>query len=340
VQALRWPRPSWYPSLGQSPLALLGAWDGRWHSLVAERGYLIVHGRQSDTAFFPLFPMALRALHALGLSYLTGGLLIANLSFLVALVALYELCRTWLDDDTARRAVIYAALFPFGFVFSMVYPEAPVLAAIAVAGLFAFRGRWTACAVAAACATLTRPEGTLVAVPIALLVLTRWRLLEPARRGRAITAAAAAPAALLALMVYERSIVGDPLAFSHAQAAWGRWTSADGVGRALRELVNAVSLDRPWLYRDAAFCVLYVLCLLLARRAGVPWGWILAGALMVLLPLWSGSFTSDARFGLLAVPVYCGLAYLTRNRWIDGVLRIASAGLLTLGSATILTHWP
>ena len=66
VQYLRWPNPSWYPALSDRPLALLTSWDGRWYRMVAERGYLVVPGHQSDTAFFPLFPMLLRAGRAVG----------------------------------------------------------------------------------------------------------------------------------------------------------------------------------------------------------------------------------------------------------------------------------
>ena len=34
------------------PFGLLGAWDGRWYRTVAENGYLLEPGRQSDPAFF------------------------------------------------------------------------------------------------------------------------------------------------------------------------------------------------------------------------------------------------------------------------------------------------
>jgi hypothetical protein len=72
----------------------------------------------------------------------------------------------------------------------------------------------------------------------------------------------------------------------------------------------------------------------------VPRLWVLAGALMIVLPLWTGSFTSEARFGLLALPVYCGLAWLGRRRLADWSLRLGSAALLAVGTVTILLHWP
>src|SRR5204863_853404 len=56
VQLLRWPRRGWYAA-HHHPLALLGAWDGRWYRMIAARGYLEVPHHQSDTAFFPLLPV-------------------------------------------------------------------------------------------------------------------------------------------------------------------------------------------------------------------------------------------------------------------------------------------
>ena len=340
VQALGWPRKSWYPSLVHEPLALLRAWDGRWYLTVAERGYFVVPRHQSDPAFFPLYPLLVNGLHGLGLGRVAAGLLLANLGFLLGLVALYELARTWLPESDARRTAIYAALFPFGFVFSMVYPESIVLAAMAFAGVFAARGRWLAAGACAALATLGRPEGLFVALPLAVLALRRWPLASAAERTRALWAALAAPAALLGLAAYQREAVGDPLAFSHAQRMWGRWFSIGGIDRTLTELLHAPELHREWLYRDLTFLVGYLACLYLAHRVGVPRSWVLAGALVLILPLWSGSVTSVARFGLLVPPVYAGLARLGRNRVVDWGLRTTAAALLGAGSATILMHWP
>jgi putative flippase GtrA len=340
VQLAGWPRDSWYPPFVERPFALLEAWDGRWYRMVAERGYLVVPHHQSDTAFFPLYPLAMRAVHVFGLSLRTGGLLLANLGLLLALVALYELARTWVTEADARRTVTYAALFPIGFVFSMQYPEGLALAVLALAGLLAVRGRWVGAGLFAALAALARPECVFLALPFAALARRQWPELPERRRTAAVLGVLAAPASLAGLCIYEFRTTSDPLAFSHAQQAWGRFGSADGVVRAFHELIHASALDREWLYRDAIFCALYLGCLLLARRAGVPLAWLAAGALIVLLPLWSGSFTSDARFGLLALPVYPGLAYAARNRLVDIVLRVVSACLLVVFSATILLHWP
>src|SRR5579862_909324 len=116
-------------------LGVLEAWDGRWYRMVATSGYLLVPGKQSDPAFFPLFPLLLRAVHVLGIGYAAGGLLLANAGFLVALVAFRALTAALFDPGLARRAVVYLAIFPFGYVFSMDYPESIVLALIVLAAL-------------------------------------------------------------------------------------------------------------------------------------------------------------------------------------------------------------
>jgi len=340
VQALRWPRRSWYPSIADHPFALLTAWDGRWYRMVGERGYLVVPHHQSDTAFFPLVPLMANALHAVGLSFDAAAVLIANLGLALGLVALYELTRTWLGDRMGLRAAVYAAIFPTSYVFSMAYPESAVLAAMALAGAFAAHGRWRAAAVAAAVAGLARPESILLVLPLAVLAARRWRESDERTRARSLAAIAAAPAAIAGLALYHWRTFGDPLAFSTAQREWGRRLSVDGIHRAFVELSHSPGTYNAWLFRDAAFCLVFLLCLWLALRAGVPASWTLAGALIVLLPLWSGSFTSDARFGMVALPVYSGLAFAGRRPWADLAIRLASLALLTAAAATILMRWP
>ena len=82
----------------------------------------------------------------------------------------------------------------------------------------------------------------------------------------------------------------------------------------MHELVHATGQNQ-WLWRDVAFCAIYVVLLVVALRAGVPKAWVAAGALIVLLPLESGSFTSDGRFGLLGSSLFLVVAVLGLLLW-------------------------
>jgi hypothetical protein len=339
VQARDWPHARWSPSLSHRPLGLLTVWDGRWYRMIAERGYLVIPHHQSDTAFFPLYPALLRLVHLAGLSVNWSGLLIANAAFLVALIALYELVRTWTDEATARRAAVYAAIFPLGYVFSMIYPEAVVLGAMAAAGALAARGRWLGAAAAAAVAAMTRPEALFLVLPLTALAFKAWPQSNGRTRWRALSAVLAAPAAVAGLCLYYWRTFGNPLAFSSAQRAWGRRFDLAGPKRAVVEVVHSIGTKNTWLIRDLVFCVLYLVLLVVASRS-VPAAWIGAAALIVLLPVFTGSFTSDGRFGLVAPPIYVGLARLSKRRIVDVPLRLGSIALLVVATSTVLLRWP
>jgi hypothetical protein len=61
---------------------------------------------------------------------------------------------------------------------------------------------------------------------------------------------------------------------------------------------------------------------------------------MVLLPLTSGSFNSDARFGILALPVYAGLAVAGRQPVLNRAIAALAVSLLAAGVLTLPLHWP
>jgi hypothetical protein len=338
---LHWLRsPSGYfrPEFRSVP-AVLSSWDGRWYDQVARNGYLLVPGHQSDPAFFPFYPVLLRAGHALGLTYMTAGIVISNVILLGGLLIFYRLGREFLPERDAYRASVFAAIAPMGFAFSMVYPESLVFAAMALAGLAAVRGQWILCAACAAAATLARPQGALLVLPIAAAALHAWPRLAPRARGLALGAVATPLAALAAFPLYLAEVVGDPHAWSKAQQAWGRSFRWDGFVQAFQQLPARNGTDH-WLLRDALFCLAYLLLLAVAYRAGVPRAWIAASALMVLLPIETGSFISVARFGLLAFGVFWGLGVLARRPVVDWTLRIASVGLLIALTLTMPLIFP
>jgi hypothetical protein len=68
--------------------------------------------------------------------------------------------------------------------------------------------------------------------------------------------------------------------------------------------------------------------------------WVLGGALVLVLPLFSGSLESEARFGLLALPVYWGLALVSRRRVVELSLRLGSLALLVTWVILLPYLWP
>jgi hypothetical protein len=340
--SLHWsraPRGYFGPHIFNHALGPLEAWDGVWYRRVAEHGYLLVPGHQSDPAFFPLYPLLLKVFGVFGVSTGAGGVVLSNALFLAALLAFDALGHELFPSVLARRATLLLAVFPTSYVYSMVYPESLVLLAFALVGLCAVRRQWLACALFAAVAGLARPEGALLVLPIGAAALAGRRTLAPEERGRALAAALSAPAAALSFPLYLGWALHDPLAWSKAQQAWGRSFRLDGIFKALQHISASIGHD-AWATRDIGFCVFTLLLLWAAWRAGAPKGWIALGFVIVLLPLGSGSFASDARFALLALPAYWGLAWLCRDRRVFAVTAAISTCLLVAATVTLPLVFP
>lgn len=339
LHGLRSPRGFFGHHIFNHALGPLEAWDGVWYRHIAEHGYLLIPGHQSDPAFFPFYPLLLKFVEAMGISTGAGGVILSNLLFLAALLAFDAFGRELFSESLARRATLLLAVFPTSYVCSMVYPESLSLLAFALVGLFALRGRWLPCAATAAVAGLARPEGVFLVLPIAASFITSRRALGSAQRSRALAAVFAAPAAAISFPLYLAWALHDPLAWNKAQQAWGRSFRVDGVFLAFRRIGEEIG-RHGWTARDLVFCLVTLALLGAAWRMGAPRAWILLGALIVLVPLGSGSFASDARFGLLALPAYWGLAWFCNGRVRFAIVAGLCTALLAAATVTLPLVFP
>ena len=312
----------------------LDRWDGHWYRMVAHSGYLLVPGRQSDPAFFPLYPILLRILHSAGLGWGVVGPLVSNLAFLLGLGLFYLLSREIFSEPLARRATIYLAIFPLSYVFSMSYPESLVLVLLTAAPLAALRRHWWLAVFCAGAAALARPEGLFLVLPLGAIAWQQRHTLSPAARGAALGAVLAPIAAVASYSLYLATVLSDPLAWSQAERAWGRQFRLSGAYEAFVRLPTVVG-HTPWLVRDVVCFFVYLALLYAAGRAGAPLPWLAAAAAIVVLPIFTGAFDSMGRFGLLAPPLFWGLAELTKSPRAQRLTCAVLLALLVLGTASL-----
>jgi hypothetical protein len=198
-------------------LGSLMLWDGEHYLGIAADGYQAEVETFPEYAFYPGFPVATRAA-----ALLTGGdlglasLLVANVAFGLALVALYALS---LRYQAPRRAILslwFLALAPPNFVFVMAYSDSLFLL-LAVGAFLAAETRrpWLSGALVAL-AAITRAPGILLCLPLFVLVAQRDGL----RAVRSWLPLLLAPLALAAFFGYLWWLTGDPLAAVTAQQAW------------------------------------------------------------------------------------------------------------------------
>ena len=307
-------------------------WDAWWYLSVVERGYWFDPDGKSNVAFFPLFPLLVRALDAVVGNQVVSGLLVANAAALGAVIAFWAWVREAAGPAAAERAVLWLLVFPFSFFFHTIYGESLFFLLVTCAFIAAGRGRWPVAGLCGGLAAATRPMGIL------LLPAFAWALFRE-RRGAGIRASdliglLLVPAGLAAYAVYLWAAFGTPLAFWDAHAAgwqvrfqWnlaGYWRETYWIlTRGPRIQAYTQLLDSLRVILPVAFVALTVVVF---RRLGTPAGLYTAGAVGV------GIFFAPESVGrefLAAVPAFA-VAGLADRGSLDEGLRLLSFGLLVV----------
>lgn len=322
--------------------------DALWFFRIAEDGY---DPEDGSAAFFPLYPMAVRAASWAipgGPHPLAAGLLVSNLAFFLALCMLHALVLRERNEQIARRTVLYLAIFPTSFFFFAPYSESLFLLLAVTAFWAARRARWPTAGVAGACAAATRSVGIVLAPALLVEGVHQWREQKNAssdgrsderglgslawRLGWAIVPAAG----LLAYMGFWQAASGDAFAPMHFQALWQRElvfplkALFDGTGDAIFGGGYPL-LD--WLVVVPAL-VAAGYCVIRLRPAYAVYTWL--GILLPLSLVWDPRpLMSMPRFVLVLFPIFWAMAEAVERKRLPHTLVVGlSAG--GLGVMTLL----
>lgn len=222
-------------SLGGFAQALC-RWDCGWYIPLSEKGYdpfpvarMITAG---NWAFFPLYPILVAAIRTV--TGLPTMLAATGLSIFLTMVAVRA---SWplLEKRLAAYVLLSAFLLagPFSVYFTTFYTEVPFFL-LAVGVFVALRRRaWLWAAVFAALLSGTRIVGVFTTLAIILQAFIDHRerggtvlgfVPDTVKRPDLLLAIFIAPLGLFAYMAFLHFHIGDALAFSHVQRAWGRAT--------------------------------------------------------------------------------------------------------------------
>lgn len=341
-------------------------WDGLWYRLVAVEGY--DPSKIHKAAFWPLFPWTMRVVgDNLSLPYEVAGYLIANVSFVVALVLLYRLLMIDFDQRTSACTLWVIALFPTAFFFSAVYTEAPFLMLLVGSLLAGRQQRWWLAGGIGLLAALTRSYGAFLVLPLGLLFIQQhgFDLRRWVPRGLAVVLPLGGP------LIFSRHLQGaqgNGRAWMDVQDAWNRYDARpwetlryaftdspraqainppqhDGAEWGwLRELVNeprwGLITSKAWRASVANSDTLELACTLLfigltligLRRLPLYMTAYLVPGLIVPLfqPSSVHALMSMPRFGLTLFPLFVVIATLIEGRSIAKPLAVVSTVLLVL----------
>ncbi|MGZ5338724.1 MAG: mannosyltransferase family protein [Thermoleophilaceae bacterium] len=341
-----------------SPLA---RWDAVWYLRIADSGY---GGSDTRSAFFPLYPLLVRAL-AMPLGGTPSALLVAAYAvalaaFVAALALLYRLVALELGRPLARPALLLLAVFPAAVFFSAPYAESLFLALAVGAFLAARTDRWAWAGACAAGAAATRSAGVLLLLPLAMLW---WD--SRGRRARDAAWLALAPLGLAAYALFLGLSEGDALRFLDVQDAWSReltvplagaWDGLVAAWDGLRQLASGqkqtvyfeaaagdpyrIAATNLMLFGTLVFAV--AACVGVLRRLPAAYGaWVaLSLALPLTFPVKPQPLMSLPRFVAVLFPIFMWLAlWCEERRATERVAALSAVGLGLFTAQYASWHW-
>jgi hypothetical protein len=315
-------------------------WDSGFYLTIVKDGYSYrpVDEGGSNVAFFPLYPYSIKAAIKLfgGRNHKVVGFAISNISTFFALFFILRIARRYLDEEGARRSLVYLLLFPSSFFLSAYYSEGMFLLTTAASFYYFLEGRFFLCGVWGLLAALTKNPGVLLFPSFVLSFLWNKRGKFSVDDARALWLLLI-PCGLLMFMAYLYHKVGDPLASIHTQAAWHRhftfphltlWQTARWV-----RLVPPHNLVQ-WmpLLELATSVVFLILPFFLIKDFDKSLA--IYSLLAILMPLSTGLTVSMIRYELAGFPAFFVLAHLGENRNADRIIVAVSSlflGLLNFG---------
>lgn len=315
----------------------LAAWDGGWYILAAQHGWphaVPLSGgfpAFSALAFFPAFPLSIRAVHALGFGWIPAGFVTALLYQVLMVILLWQLVKEVWGESVASRGMMLFLFSPGALAFALIYSE-PMLFAAAAGCLLALRRRWWVVAgLLAAVGTAVRPVG------VALIACCLWEAVKAIRADRdwsSMLAPLLAPLGIVSWMGYLWAHTGSPFTWSKAEKAWD--DSFDPFTLFKRYFFHEVTHTGQHLPRflPAAGAVFCVVALVLLWKAKPPAVFIVYSAVVVIFAASSKIVGLRPRLVETAFPLVLVFGYWLKDTVYAVVL--ACSGVV-LGGLLLLT---
>ena len=139
-------------------------WDSGWYTEISQKGYSYSPDRQSSVAFWPLYPLSIRAAHVI--TNLRPGKVAYDLSILFAFLAtivIYRLARLDYPEKTSQYAIFFILFWPASYFLVAVYPESLFVFLAALSLYLGRKKKWFWAGIVAALLALTKPYGVFMA---------------------------------------------------------------------------------------------------------------------------------------------------------------------------------
>lgn len=268
--------------------------DGEHYVDITRFGY--GNGEQS---FFPFYPLIIKTISlifnfkVLGIfSYTLTGILISNVSIIIALFGLYKLVRIDYSERIARLTLVLLLLFPTSYFFGAVYTESLFLALVVWSFYYFRTHKIVKALILGVLSSLTRIVGII-------------------------------PVGVLLYASYSKYKWNDFFAFFHSASRFGEQRSDHLIllPQVFYRYIVKIIPNLDWNYFPVVFTTLleitiavlflYLIIISFTKTRIEYWIFMTFG---YLVPTLSGSFSSLPRYVLVLFPAFIYLATILDNK--------------------------
>lgn len=306
-------------------------WDGGHYLGIAQHGY----SEKFQYAFFPLYPLTIKAVNQLVNNYTFAGVLISTLSGLLGLNILYQLISLDFSKKLAEKVIFLLLFFPTSFYFLTVYSEGLFFLLVMLTFLSLRKGNLFLASIFAALSSATRPMG--LAVVIALILETYLTQGFTKKNWYIILSA-------LGFIIYSFYLfqkTSDPFYFITAEQHWLRSISVPGAGfwQSLKDIFTPGFTTKNFTVLIDLLFGVFGLGMIIRSFRFLPISYSVYGLISVALPLFSSSLSSTPRFLLPIFPIFILMA-LVKNKYASFAYQLISIMLLGLFSVLFINgYW-
>lgn len=315
--------------------------DGEHYLSIAIFGY-----KEFEQAFFPIYPLLISFfakpfspdLFTYFLNSTMVGILISNVSILLALIVLYKLVSIDFPKKIAFYTIAIYLLFPTSFYFAAVYNESLFLLISLCSFYFARKKKWFFASVFGFMASATRVFGLLI---LPALIIEAYQQRSKISK---VFWVILIPLGLLLYMFYQYQTVGDPLAFYNLQERVGEQHQKGVIllpqvyYRYIKILLT-VDYGQP-IYQTVILeffvGILFFLLPIYGYFKRIRLSYMVFAMLGFLMPSIQGSFSSLPRYVLVLFPSFIALGFwLSRAPIFLRMMVLFFSGLVLLLEAIL-----
>ena len=306
-------------------------WDSPHYMYIAQNGYVNQGDPANFIVFFPLYPMLVRLI-TFDFAYINlSGLIISNVSSIIAAIYLFKLAKLDSNDSLAKKAVLYLSVFPTAYFLSAVYTESLFLASAIASLYYARNAKWPLAGFTGLLASLTRIAGLLLLPVLAVEYFHQkhWKLKATNRKFLWISLPAIG---FLSYLIINYVVTGGFFTFMEVERVhW--YQTLDPIGGfqgaygwfGIDLFPQSLTLG----YAQVAFAAFGLSMVLVSLKAKLRPSYQVYLLLTWMLSVSTGLWISVPRYVLTMFPIFITLALYSRKNIVTfAITAISSAALV------------